>query len=123
VARILVVDDSSFMCKSLQYVLETAGHEVVGLAISGREAVDLYQRLHPDLVTMDILMEDMDGMEALRIIREMDSKAKVLMVTNQHQPDLQMETQKLGACGFIKKPLKEAEILEVLQKLFSQTKE
>jgi two-component system chemotaxis response regulator CheY len=114
VARILVVDDSSFMRTTLQYLLERAGHKVVGLATGGREAVDLYQRLQPDLVTMDIVMDDMDGIEALRRIREMDPGARVVMVTIQHQEQLEKEARKLGACGYLKKPLKEAEILETL---------
>ena len=121
-ARILVVDDSSFMRASLQYLLERAGHKVVGLATGGREAVDLYQRLQPDLVTMDIVMDDMDGIEALRKIREVDPGARVVMVTIQHQEQLEQEARKLGACGYLKKPLKEAEILETLEIVFAQQK-
>src|ERR1700730_1496293 len=98
-ARILVADDSAFMRNTLRYLLERAGHEVVGLASRGREAVELYRRLQPDLVTMDIVMADMDGLEALRRIREMDSRATVLMVTVQNQERLQEEARKLGAWG------------------------
>src|SRR6266404_1960101 len=123
VARILVVDDSAFMRNSLRYLLERAGHDVVGLASGGREAVELYHRLQPDLVTMDIVMGDMDGLEALRRVREMDSGAKVLMVTIQNQERLQEEARKLGACGYINKPFREADILGVLHRVLDRNQE
>jgi two-component system chemotaxis response regulator CheY len=122
-ARILVVDDSAFMRNTLRYVLERAKHEVVGLAKGGREAVELYQRLQPDLVTMDIVMQDMDGLEALRRIREMDARAMVLMVTVQNQERLQQEARKLGACGYINKPFREADILGVLHRVLDRNQE
>src|SRR5438445_13814730 len=105
------------MRNTLQYLFERAGHEVVGLATGGGEAVDLYAQLQPDLVTLDILMDDMDGIEALRLIRRTDPAAKVMMVTVQHEERLQEEARKLGASGYIKKPFKEDEIVQAVQRV------
>ena len=69
-ARILIADNASFMRSCLKYIVENAGHEVVGMAKGGQEAVDLYEQLKPDLVTLDILMEGMDGMAALAAIMQ-----------------------------------------------------
>jgi len=121
-ARVLVVDDSAFMRNTLKYLFERAGHEVVGLATGGREAVDLFAKLEPDLVTLDILMDDMDGIEALRLIRQMDPQAKVMMVTVQHQETLQQEARKLGASGYIKKPFKEEEMVQAVERVLGKSK-
>jgi len=121
-ARVLVVDDSAFMRNTLKYLFERAGHEVVGLATGGREAVDLFAKLEPDLVTLDVLMDDMDGIEALRLIRQMDPEAKVMMVTVQHQENLQQEARKLGASGYIKKPFKEEEMVQAVERVLGKNK-
>jgi two-component system chemotaxis response regulator CheY len=121
-ARVLVVDDSAFMRNTLKYLFERAGHEVVGLATGGREAVDLFAKLEPDLVTLDILMDDMDGIEALRLIRQMDPEAKVMMVTVQHQESLQQEARKLGASGYIKKPFKEEEMVQAVERVLGKNR-
>lgn len=79
--RILVVDDAAFMRLSLKTMLEKNGYEVVGEAENGRKAVEMYKMLNPELVTMDITMPDMDGIEALTEIMKFDSKAKVIMLS------------------------------------------
>ena len=111
-ATVLIVDDASFMRGSLKFIVESAGHEVVGMAKDGREALELYKKLKPDLVTLDILMDEMDGISALTAIRDMDPEAKVIMVTALGQEEKQAEARKLGAVGYIRKPFTMEEIGE-----------
>jgi two-component system chemotaxis response regulator CheY len=119
-ARILIADDASFMRSSLKYILENAGHEVVGMAKGGQEAVDLYGRLKPDLLTLDILMEGMDGIAALRELRKKYPDAKVIMVTALGQEQFQEDARKLGAVGYIRKPFKMQEVVQELKKVFAK---
>ncbi len=109
-AKVLIVDNASFMRSSLKYLCETAGHEVVGMAADGKEAVEMYERVKPDVVTMDILMEEMDGITALENIRRKDPAARVIMVTALGHEQKQDEARKLGAVGYIRKPFKSDEV-------------
>jgi two-component system, chemotaxis family, chemotaxis protein CheY len=119
-ARILIADDASFMRASLKYILENAGHEVVGLAKGGQEAVELYGRLKPDLLTLDILMEGMDGIAALTEIKKKYPTAKVIMVTALGQEQFQSDARKLGAVGYIRKPFKMQEVVRELQEVLGK---
>jgi two-component system chemotaxis response regulator CheY len=119
-ARILIADDASFMRASLKYILENAGHEVVGLAKGGQEAVELYGRLKPDLLTLDILMEGMDGIAALTEIKKKYPAAKVIMVTALGQEQFQSDARKLGAVGYIRKPFKMQEVVHELQEVLGK---
>jgi two-component system, chemotaxis family, chemotaxis protein CheY len=119
-ARILIADDASFMRASLKYILENAGHEVVGLAKGGQEAVELYGRLKPDLLTLDILMEGMDGIAALTEIKKKYPTAKVIMVTALGQEQFQSDARKLGAVGYIRKPFKMQEVVHELQEVLGK---
>jgi two-component system, chemotaxis family, chemotaxis protein CheY len=121
-ARILVADNASFMRSCLKYIVENAGHEVVGMARGGKEAVELYGQLQPDLVTLDILMEGMDGIAALREIRKEHPEAKVIMVTALGQDQVQEEARKLGSAGYIRKPFKPEEIIHELQQVLDNAK-
>ncbi len=100
--RVLIVDDASFMRGSLKYILELNGHTVVGMAKNGMEAVRMYEELKPDLVTMDILMEVMDGITALKAIMENDANAKVIMVTAMGLEEGESLAKELGALGYIR---------------------
>jgi two-component system chemotaxis response regulator CheY len=121
-ARILIADNASFMRSCLKYIVENAGHEVVGMAKEGREAVNLHEQLKPDLVTLDILMEDgMDGIVALGTIMKDHPAAKVIMVTAMGQDQVQEEARKLGAVGYIRKPFKPAEIVHELERVLGGT--
>src|ERR1700730_9984143 len=113
-ARILIADDSSFMRASLKYIIENAGHEVVGMAKDGNEAIEMYGRLNPDLLTMDILIVGMYGIVALRELRRKHPNAKVIMVTALGQDQYQEEAGKLGAAGYIRKPFKVQQIMHEL---------
>lgn len=119
-AKILIVDDASFMRGSLKYIAETAGHEVVGMAKDGREALELYFRLKPDLVTLDVLMKGMEGLSALKAIMKKDPGGKVIMVTALGQEEKQQEARKLGASGYIRKPFKLEEIVDEIEKVLSK---
>ena len=119
-ARILVVDNAAFMRSCMKYIAENAGHEVVGMAKGGKEAVDLYRRVRPDLVVLDILMEDGGGMEALATIMKEDPRAKVIMVSALGQDQVQEEARRLGAIGYIRKPFKPDEIVQELKRVLTQ---
>lgn len=116
-AKIIIADDASFMRGSLKFILENAGHEIVGLAENGKIAVELYKSLKPDVVTLDILMREMDGLRALREIMTFDPQAKVIMVTALGQESKQEEAKKLGAAGHMRKPFKQAEIVDEIERV------
>lgn len=122
-AKILIVDDASFMRGSLKYIVENAGHEVVGMAKDGREAVELYGKVKPDLVTLDVLMRGMEGLSALKAIMSKDPSGKVIMVTALGQEEKQEEAHKLGASGYIRKPFKQSEIVDEIKRLLSSDEE
>jgi two-component system, chemotaxis family, chemotaxis protein CheY len=119
-ARILIADDASFMRGSLKFILENAGHEIVGLAENGKVAFDLYKSLKPDLVTLDILMKELDGLKGLKSIMEYDPDAKVIMVTALGQEEKQEEARKLGASGYMRKPFKQSEIIDEVAKVLGK---
>ena len=117
-ARILVCDDSAFMRMMLKKLLLDKGHEVVGEAGNGKQAVQLYRELKPDLTTMDITMPLMDGLEALKCIREEDSQAKIVMVTAIGQKEIILEAVQAGAVDFIVKPFNPEHVEQVLEKVW-----
>lgn len=115
-SRILVVDDAIFMRLSVKNMLEKNGFEVVGEAENGRKAIEMYKALKPDIVTMDITMPDMDGLEALAEIIKFDSKANIIMLSAMGQELKVKESVVLGAKGFIIKPFKEEFLLNEINK-------
>jgi two-component system, chemotaxis family, chemotaxis protein CheY len=119
--RLLVVDDALFMRKMICGVAAEAGWQVVGEAANGAEAVSLYQQHRPDLVTMDLVMPIMGGLEALRQIRSLDPEAKVVVVTALDQKQSLMESIRDGAIDFIVKPFERERVLSLLAKLENPT--
>ena len=119
--RLLVVDDALFMRKLISGVAAEAGWEVAGEAGNGEEAVSLYKELKPDLVTMDLVMPVMGGLEALRRIRELDPSAQVVVVTALDQKNALMESIRDGALDFIVKPFERQRVLNLFHKLASGT--
>jgi two-component system chemotaxis response regulator CheY len=119
--RLLVVDDALFMRKLISGVAAEAGWEVAGEAGNGEEAVSLYRELKPDLVTMDLVMPVMGGLEALRKIRELDPRAQVVVVTALDQKNALMESIRDGALDFIVKPFERQRVLNLFNKLAAGT--
>ena len=115
--RILIVDDALISRKFLGSILGEGGHEVVGEAATGWEGVQRYQELLPDIVTMDITMPEMNGIQALREIRKIDPQAKVLMCTAMGQKYLILEAMQAGATDFLVKPFDKKVVLEAIRKL------
>ena len=103
-AKILVVDDAKFMRTLVRDALIPQGHEVVGEAENGIEAVVLYKKLKPDLVTMDITMREKDGIEAAEEIINFDHSARIIMVTALGQENLLTRAIKIGVKDFVVKP-------------------
>lgn len=115
-ARVLVVDDAAFMRKVVSDALASGGHEVVGEAGNGTEAVQRYQELSPELVTLDITMPEKDGLEALREIISIDPGARVLMCSALGQEAKVIESIQNGAKDFVVKPFQPAQLLEAVGK-------
>jgi two-component system chemotaxis response regulator CheY len=114
--RILITDDAFFMRVTLKNILTQNGFEVVGEASNGREAVELYEQLKPDVVFMDITMPEMDGLAALKAIRSKDPNAYVVMCTAMGQKQIVLEAIQHGAKDFIVKPFQPERIVEAVQK-------
>ncbi|XKE82350.1 response regulator [Oceanobacillus kapialis] len=115
-ARILVTDDAAFMRMQLKDIVTKLGHEVVGEAENGQVSVEMYQELKPDLVTMDITMPEMNGVEALKEIKKFDADAKVIMCSAMGQQGMVVEAIQAGAKDFIVKPFTADRINEALSK-------
>ncbi|AWK49598.1 response regulator [Clostridium beijerinckii] len=114
--KVLVVDDALFMRVAIKTMLEKNGFEVVGEAENGFQAIEMYKTLKPEIVTMDITMPHMDGLEALGQIIKFDHNAKVIMLSAMGQERRIREAVILGAKGFIVKPFKEEHIVKALSK-------
>lgn len=116
-AKVLIVDDAAFMRISIKNSLLKNGFDVVGEAENGAVAVEKYKELSPDIVTMDITMPVMGGLDALKAILATDSNAKVIMVSAMGQEAIVRDAVLSGARGFIVKPFKEDGLLSALKKL------
>jgi two-component system, chemotaxis family, chemotaxis protein CheY len=115
-ARVLVVDDAAFMRKVLSDALAKGGHEVVGEAANGNEAVARFTELRPDVTTLDITMPEKDGLEALREIVATDPGARVIMCSALGQEAKVLEAIKSGAKDFVVKPFQPDRVLEAVGK-------
>jgi two-component system chemotaxis response regulator CheY len=115
-ARVLVVDDAAFMRKMVTDALSGGGHEIVGEAANGAEAVARFQELRPDVMTLDITMPEKDGLAALKEIIAVDPGAKVVMCSALGQESKVLESIKLGAKDFVVKPFQPAQLLEAVGK-------
>ncbi|MFB5191440.1 response regulator [Alicyclobacillus fastidiosus] len=115
-AKILVVDDAAFMRMMIKDILSKNGFEVVGEAADGAQAVERYQELKPDLVTMDITMPEVDGIEALKRIRAIDPQARVIVCSAMGQQAMVIDAIQAGAKDFIVKPFQADRVIEAVQK-------
>lgn len=112
--KVLIVDDSKTSRKILGDVLTRMGLEVIGEAVNGEDGFLKYKELRPDIVTMDITMPVMNGLESLLLIKHEDENAKVVMITAAGQKNNLMQAVKAGAEEFLTKPLEEEEIRRVI---------
>jgi len=115
-ARVLVVDDAAFMRKMVTDALSGGGHEIVGEAANGAEAVQRFQELRPDVMTLDITMPEKDGLSALKEIIAVDPGAKVVMCSALGQESKVLESIKLGAKDFVVKPFQADRVLSAIDK-------
>ncbi|MBU6145636.1 MAG: response regulator [Paenibacillaceae bacterium] len=115
-SRILVVDDAAFMRMMIKDILTKNGYIVVDEACDGAQAVDKYKDCKPDLVTMDITMPEMDGIAALKIIKQIDSTAKVIMCSAMGQQAMVIDAIQAGAKDFVVKPFQADRVLEAVKK-------
>lgn len=114
---VLVCDDAIFMRTMISDILSQAGYEVVGEAETGVQAVERYRQLKPDLVTMDIVMPDLGGIEAVREIIKFDPAARILMCSAMGQQALVVEAIQAGARDFVVKPFQPSRVLEAVQRV------
>lgn len=115
--RVLIVDDASFMRMTLKLMIERNGFEVVDQAENGEIGVQKYKLLKPDIVTMDCTMPKMDGLEALKLIKQFDPNCKVVMLTAIGQETMVRKAILAGACNFIVKPFKEETLVNTLSSI------
>jgi len=115
--RVLIADDALFMRNMIKDVFGSDEFEVVGEAANGVEAVERYKELKPDITTMDIVMPQKSGIEAVRDIMKLDKEAKIVMCSALGQESLVMEAIEAGAADFIVKPFKPEKVVEVVKKV------
>lgn len=115
--KIMLVDDAAFMRMTIKNCLTKAGYTDLIEAGDGQQAVDTYEKEHPDLVIMDITMPNMDGIQALQAIKAKDGGAKVVMCSAMGQEAMVVEAIQLGALDFIVKPFKPDRILQTVNKI------
>ena len=113
---VLVVDDIAFVRKTLTDILTQAHYQVIGEASDGAEAVNLYMKLKPDVVTMDVVMPLMSGIDATRRILKLDKNAKVVIISAMGQENLVMEAINVGAKDYILKPFSAEEVLKTVER-------
>ncbi len=118
-AKILIVDDAAFMRLTIRQMIEPEGHEVVGEAGTGVEAVEKYPLCKPDIVLLDITMPEMNGIEALKRIKVLDENAKIIICSAVGQQLMVAEAIKEGASNFIVKPFKKETLVAAIDKELS----
>jgi len=116
-SKILIADDAAFMRMMLKDILTKNGYEVVGEAANGNEAIQKFEELNPDLVTMDITMPICDGIQALKTIMSKNPNAKVVMCSAMGQQAMVIESIQAGAKDFIVKPFQPQRVLEAVAKV------
>ncbi len=114
---VMIVDDAMFMRHTLRQILENNNYNVIGEADNGMNALMQYKELQPDIVTMDITMPEIGGIEAVQLIRRIDPQAKIVMMSAMGQQSMVREAIVAGAQGFLVKPFKEEDVVKALSKL------
>jgi two-component system chemotaxis response regulator CheY len=117
--RVLIVDDAAFMRMLLKDMVTKAGFEIVGEAINGKEAIEKYKELNPDVVAIDTIMPEMNGIEATKEIMKLNPNAKIIICSAMGQQMMVMEALQSGAKDFVVKPFRQDKITETLSKVMS----
>lgn len=120
-ARIMIVDDALMMRKTLRRILEKAGHEIVGEAVNGDQAIANYAKCWPDLVTMDLTMPGLGGIEAIKHIVAADPAASIIVVSALGQKHIIFDALQNGAKNYVLKPIAEDKLLSVVNLVLEQT--
>lgn len=115
-AKILLVDDAAFMRMNLKNILEKENHKIIAEAENGREAIEKFRDKNPDLTILDITMPEMDGLEALKKIKNIDHDARIIMCSAMGQQNMVIEAIESGARDFVVKPFKPKRVLEAINK-------
>ena len=115
--RIMVVDDSRMVALQMQNLLEGTDYEITAYCRNGDEAIAQYGQVLPDVVTMDIIMPGLDGLETAQAILEEHGDAKIIMVSSLAYDDTFDEARAIGAKGFVDKPFEKEQLLEALEKI------
>ncbi|AER65843.1 response regulator receiver protein [Thermovirga lienii DSM 17291] len=118
-ANIMVVDDAAFMRIMMKDILEKGNHTVVAEAENGKQALLEYAKTKPDLVTLDITMPELDGLNTLLALKKLDPNAKVVMVSAMGQQNIVIQAIKAGAKDFVVKPFQPERVLEAVNKALS----
>lgn len=118
--KIMVVDDSRMLLLQLQKILEDSEYEIVAYCQDGESAIAKYEEVMPDLVTMDIIMPGMDGLEAARVIMEAHPEAKIVMLSSLVYDDTIDEAKAVGAKAFIYKPFEKEKVLATLTEVLGE---
>lgn len=116
-ANVLIVDDSLIMRRSLGQIIKRAGHTVISEASNGIEAIEEYAKHNPDLVTMDISMPCMDGLESLKSIMSEHPQANIIIISAYSQKDMVLDAIENGAKSYILKPVSERKVNEIVRKI------
>lgn len=116
---VMIVDDVAFVRKTLSDILSDAHFKVVGEAANGKEALDMYPKLRPDIVTMDIVMPELSGIDATRRICKMDKDAKVIIISAMGQENFVMEAINVGAKDFILKPFSADDVVRTIERVMA----
>ena len=116
--KVLIVDDAAFMRMMLKDILQKNDFEVVAEAENGKVGVAAYQKFKPDIVTMDITMPEMNGIDAVKAIKAVDANAKIVMVSAMGQP-MVIEAIQAGANDFIVKPFQPERVIEAISKVLA----
>lgn len=118
--RLLIVDDSEIRLQQLRQIVTEIGHEVIGMAKDGQEAVERFRSLHPDAVIMDLIMPRMNGLDALREILAVDPDANVVIASSMRSPESALECERNGARFYLHKPFDPEMVRSVVAKLAAQ---
>lgn len=118
--RFLIVDDAEAPLKALQRMLRDLGHRVVGTARNGAEAVEAFEKLHPDVVVMDVIMPRMNGLDALKAIRRRYPSATVVMASSLQSCQTALEAERLGALYCLSKPYDQCRLVKVIAAIASE---